>query len=36
MSRRDPLTWDRLPLFSTDEEIGKPCSAGSERANLPP
>ncbi|WP_079568018.1 hypothetical protein [Bradyrhizobium erythrophlei] len=23
MSRRAPLTWDRLPLFSTDEEIGE-------------
>ena len=30
MSRRDPLTWDRLPLFSTDEEIGE-AVLGRER-----
>jgi hypothetical protein len=23
MTRRDPLTWDRLPLYATDEEIGE-------------
>lgn len=23
MTKRDPLTWDRLPLFATDEEIGE-------------
>lgn len=23
MSRREPLTWDRLPLYASDEEIGE-------------
>lgn len=23
MTRRDPLTWDRLPLYAGDEDIGE-------------